>query len=218
MGESLNKAFIFDFDGTLVNSENHIRKTFLKITQQIAPERLSFAKNIVIGPPLAEAAIEILGGNEPKLLNKFIDNFIKVHDENILIYTTAYADSDSMLKEFSKIGHNMAIATNKRSVPTLQIIKHFGWNDFFEFIECSDSELKITNKTDMIKKITKKDNDFKEAFFVGDTINDALAAKSCNLKFIKAIYGYGTEQNWKNISIHRSVESIGQLAKYYIKD
>jgi len=207
----LSEAFIFDFDGTLVNSENHIRKTFLKITQQIAPKRLSFAKNIVIGPPLKKAAIEILGCNEPKLLNTFIDNFIKVHDENILTYTNAYVDSDSMLKNFFRIGHKMAIATNKRSVPTLKIIKHFGWNDFFEFIECSDSELKITNKIDMIKKIIKKDNDFKKAFFVGDTTNDAIAAKSCNLKFIKASYGYGTRENWENISIHRSIQSLSEL-------
>lgn len=207
----MNKAFIFDFDGTLVNSANHISKTFLKITQKIAPERINFAKNIVIGPPLKKTAIEILGSNEHKLLNKFIDNFIKIHDENILIHTTAYADSHDILKKFSKIGHKMAISTNKRNIPTLEIIKHFGWNSFFEFIECSDSELKITNKTNMIKKIIKKDNDFKEAFFVGDTTNDAIAAENCNLKFIKAVYGYGAKEKWENISVHKSIKSLKEL-------
>lgn len=207
----MNKAFIFDFDGTLVNSASHIRKTFLEITQQMAPQRLSYAKNIVIGPPLKKTAIEILGCHEPKLLKNFIDNFIKIHDESILLHTNAYIDSYETLKTLTKMGNKIAIATNKRSIPTLKIIKHFGWDDFFEFVECSDSKIKITNKTNMIKNIIKKDNDFKKAFFIGDTTNDAIAAESCNLKFIKATYGYGASENWENISVYKSIDSLKEL-------
>ena len=57
----MKKYWIFDFDGTLINSEKHVRETFLKITKEIAPERLVFAKKVVIGPPLEETAKEILG-------------------------------------------------------------------------------------------------------------------------------------------------------------
>ena len=57
----MSKAIIFDFDGTLVDSEKAIYKCFQSITRHIAPERASYAKNILIGPPLRETASEILG-------------------------------------------------------------------------------------------------------------------------------------------------------------
>ena len=55
----MNKCWIFDFDGTLVDSEKHVRETFLKITKEIAPERTEIAAKVLIGPPLEETAKEI---------------------------------------------------------------------------------------------------------------------------------------------------------------
>ena len=55
----MNNCWIFDFDGTLVDSEKYIRETFIKITKEIAPEREDFAVKVVIGPPLNETAKEI---------------------------------------------------------------------------------------------------------------------------------------------------------------
>jgi phosphoglycolate phosphatase len=57
----LSKAIIFDFDGTLVDSEKAIYECFKSITKRIAPERERYAKNILIGPPLRDTASEILG-------------------------------------------------------------------------------------------------------------------------------------------------------------
>ena len=56
MGIRLTSAFIFDFDGTLVDSEQAIYQCFQSITKQLAPERMEYAKNILIGPPLMDTA------------------------------------------------------------------------------------------------------------------------------------------------------------------
>ena len=64
-------AFIFDFDGTLVNSETAIYQCFIEITKQLAPDRIEIAKNILIGPPLRETAAEILGLDHQDKLNQF---------------------------------------------------------------------------------------------------------------------------------------------------
>ena len=48
------KYWIFDFDGTLVDSKKPIKKCYEKVTQSIAPLRLEIAKKILIGPTLQE--------------------------------------------------------------------------------------------------------------------------------------------------------------------
>ncbi|MGA1000038.1 MAG: HAD hydrolase-like protein, partial [Methylophilaceae bacterium] len=44
MGFCLTQAFIFDFDGTLVDSEQAIYQCFQSITKQLAPNRIQYAK------------------------------------------------------------------------------------------------------------------------------------------------------------------------------
>ena len=73
----MSRSWIFDFDGTLVDSEALIRETFLKVTKKIVPHRLEFAKKILIGPPLKETSIKILGNKHGKFLDEFINDFIK---------------------------------------------------------------------------------------------------------------------------------------------
>ena len=43
----MTRPFIFDFDGTLVNSENAIYQSFYEITKELAPDRIEFVKKII---------------------------------------------------------------------------------------------------------------------------------------------------------------------------
>lgn len=207
----MNNCWIFDFDGTLVDSEKHVRETFLKITKEISPEREDYAVKVLIGPPLEETAKEILGESNIKFLKKFTTNFIKMHDDEILNNTKPYCNSHQILSKLFKMGHKIAIATNKRKAPTIKMINHLGWNKFFLNIECSDSEIKARNKSEMIEDLFIKDIDFKKAFFVGDTLGDAKAAANNNLRFIKANYGYGSNQDWSSFKIHKELKKIEDL-------
>ena len=209
----MSRCWIFDFDGTLVDSEKHIRETFIKITKKIAPERIDFAAKVLIGPPLEDTAKEILGDSHIKSLKFFTENFIKMHDEEILKNTIPYTNSQQILKSLFKMGDKIAIATNKRKIPTIKIINYLGWNEFFLSIECSDSEKKRRNKSEMIEDLLSKDIDFKKSFFVGDTIGDASAAIGKNLKFIKANYGYGRNQDWSTFKIYKEINKIEDLKK-----
>ena len=74
----MTKAFIFDFDGTLVDSEQAIYQCFQSITKQLAPERIDYTKNILIGPPLRDTASEILGPNHQDSLDEFVQLFSSI--------------------------------------------------------------------------------------------------------------------------------------------
>ena len=160
MGIHLTKAFIFDFDGTLVDSEQAIYQCFQSITKQLAPERIDCAKNILIGPPLRDTASEILGPEHQDSLDEFVQLFIAMHDEQVIQHTQPYPDVIQVLKKLHSKNIAMAIATNKRLAPTQKLLDHFGWNDYFLFIECSDSQPKKRNKGSMIQDIINQNDLF----------------------------------------------------------
>ena len=211
MGESLNKAIIFDFDGTLVDSKKAIYECFQVITKRLAPERINYAKNILIGPPLRDTASEILGPENQSHLDKFVELFIKLHDEKVTQHTRPYPNVIEVLKKIHVKNIPMAVATNKRLAPTKKMISHFGWDNYFVFVECSDSQNQIRNKDTMIQDIINCNDSFHGGYFVGDTVNDGLSANLNQLPFIKASYGYGQKQNWSKINTYRSINNFLEI-------
>ena len=211
----MSKAIIFDFDGTLVDSEKAIYECFQSIARLLAPERERYAKNILIGPPLRDVASEILGPENQDLLDEFVQSFIKMHDEQVIQHTQPYPDVIQVLKKLYTKNIPMAVATNKRLAPTKKLIDHFNWNDYFLFIECSDSQPKMRNKDAMIQDIINHNASFHGSYFVGDTVNDGLSANLSQLLFIKANYGYGRSQDWTEVityrEIHRFIEVLNLI-------
>jgi len=216
VGTRLTSAFIFDFDGTLVDSEQAIYQCFLSITKQLAPERIDYAKNILIGPPLRDTASEILGPNHQKSLDEFVQLFIAMHDEQVVKYTKPYPDVIKVLHNLHAINIPMAIATNKRLAPTQKLINHFEWNNYFEFIECSDSNKSNRNKREMISYIISKSSKYQRGYYIGDTIGDAHAANDNNVSFVKASYGYGKNQNWTGVKVLKVIQKFRDLEEFYL--
>ena len=212
----MSKAVIFDFDGTLVDSEKTIYKCFQSITEILAPDRINYAKNILIGPPLRDTASEILGPRYQNQLNQFVRQFIQMHDEHAIFHTQPYPGVNKLLRKLVLLNIPMAIATNKRKAPTIKLIENFGWTRYFCSIQCSDSQLTFRNKDEMIQRIIKTNNIFMNSYFVGDTVNDGLSANLNQLKFIQAYYGYGRDQDWSNVKINKSIETFEELESIII--
>jgi len=210
LGQSLIKTIIFDFDGTLVDSEKAIYQCFQSITNFLAPERIDYAKNILIGPPLRDTVSEILGPHHQDKLNEFVELFIEMHDEQAIKNTQPYPGVIEILKKLRSKKILMAVATNKRYSPTIKLINHFDWQEYFTSIECSDSQSQIRNKDEMIQEILKNTN-FTKAFFVGDTVNDGLSANLNQLPFILARYGYGRDQDWSKVNVKKSIQKFSEV-------
>ena len=210
----MTKAIIFDFDGTLVDSEQAIYQCFQSITKQLAPNRLEYAKNILIGPPLSDTASEILGPEHQDLLDEFVQLFIDMHDEQIIQHTKPYPNVIKVLKKLYEKKISMALATNKRLAPTQKLINHFGWSDYFQFIECSDSQNEMRNKDAMIQDIINQNISFQGSYFIGDTVNDGLSANLNQLPFIKACYGYGRYQDWSKVNVSKEIHQFIDIISF----
>jgi len=211
----MGNLWIFDFDGTLVDSEVAIRRCYLKVTKKLIPERLNFAKKILIGPTLEETTSMILTDKKLHLKEDFMQNFQNEYDEKTVLDTPMYPNVDSVLRELKNKNNSLSILTNKRFKPTYKLIEHFKWANLFDWIACADMFPEQKNKIEVLNKQKISWESYKDIYLVGDTTSDGMAAKSKNMKFIKANYGYGNKQSWKKIPIYKSISDFSELLELF---
>lgn len=207
----MKKSWIFDFDGTLVDSAPSIKKCYEKITLHIAPERIEVAKKITIGPTLIETAKEILGEQYNKHKDQFIQLFQSQYDNELIFQTKTYTNASNILQKLNNNGDHIAIATNKRYEPTVKLLNYFNWSNYFKWVACIDQHPQFKNKSEMIKFFISKHQEFRNSYLVGDTLSDGVAANENNLNFIKVNFGYGNRQNWEEINIYKTISTLDEL-------
>lgn len=203
--------WLLDFDGTLVDSEKSIKACYLKVGEELVPERCNFIKTMVIGPTLDESSKMILTDKKLHLHDTFKKRFQQLYDDKLVLETPQYPEVDETLKELHSQGDHLCIVTNKRSYPTNKLIDYYGWDHFFYWIACMDEHPKAKNKADLIRIKKIEENQYDKIFFVGDTLNDGKSANQNDIKFIRALYGYGKDENWNNIKIFKEIYSFEEI-------
>jgi phosphoglycolate phosphatase-like HAD superfamily hydrolase len=205
------RLWLLDFDGTLVDSKIAIKACYLKVVQELVPERSSYIDGMVIGATLDESSRMILTDKNLKLLDVFKNRFQQLYDDKLVLDTPQYNSVDETLKKLHSKGDHLCIVTNKRAYPTHKLIDNYGWDQIFKWVACMDEYPSAQNKSDLIslKKINPKIYD--AVYFVGDTLSDGEAAKEMNILFIKANYGYGKKQIWDNVPVFKNIENFNEI-------
>ena len=207
----MGKLWIFDFDGTLVDSAVAIKHCYLKVTKKLLPERINFVENILIGPTLEETAQSILTNKNLHLKDLFIKEFQSQYDSEIVLETPIYPNVSEVLGNLKSNGDSLSVLTNKRAIPTHKLIKHYKWDNFFDWVACMDEYPDLKNKSELLKKQDIPKKNYSKILLVGDTINDGITAEKNEIDFIKVNYGYGREQDWQGINIFKSIDKFDEL-------
>ena len=207
----MGKLWIFDFDGTLVDSEVAIKHCYFKVTKKLLPERINFVKNILIGPTLEETAQSIVTNKNLHLKDLFIKEFQSQYDGEIVLETPIYLNVSDVLQKLKNNGDSLSVLTNKRAIPTHKLIKHYKWDNFFDWVACMDEYPDLKNKSELLKKQDIPKKNYSKILLVGDTLNDGITAEKNEIDFIKVNYGYGREQDWQGINIFKSIDKFDEL-------
>jgi|GEM_PF-5116926 len=179
--------YIFDLDGTLLDSQEGVLDSLKFAVEKCAPNYLSFIHRSLIGPPITALLREII---PDKSLIEVVSREFRFHYDNIgCKKTKLFPGVYNGLKELSK-DNILFIATNKPQKVTNKILTTLGVFDLFQDIKTIDLG-GVHNKSDMVKDIMLQNNIIK-GVVIGDSQDDYMAAIDNQLDFIFCSYGYGS--------------------------
>lgn len=189
-------AFVFDLDGTLIDSAPNILESFAAALREAGIAPRVHLDSSLIGPPLAETLMRISGSTDPALIRSLSEKFMQHYDSTGVAATRAYPGIVAMLDHFLKAGAILHISTNKRLSVTHAILENLGWQDRFISVYALDMvEPRLPGKTQLLsKQISEQQLDPATTIYIGDKLEDGYAAEANSLTFYYASWGYGDLQ------------------------
>lgn len=184
---------LFDLDGTLIDSSPGILASFQRVLDANGLRAVVPLEASLIGPPLGETLQRISGIADDAVLSRLTEAFKQDYDTTGYRQTLAFEGVPEVLRLLSEEGSRLFIVTNKRMVPTRKILAELNLARYFTGVHTRDETVPMaSSKSGVTKRVIAQYAIVPDkAFFVGDSEEDATAAKDNHLRFILAIYGYG---------------------------
>lgn len=189
--------YIFDLDGTLIDSVPDIRHN---INLLLGEEGLK--------PLSLEETTSFVGNGSRKLVERAFTHFDKAPETeaelddlsarfishymaNLTDNTIIYPHVIETLHALKKAGHHLSLCTNKPIEPTLAILKDFDLFDLFSVVTGGDSYIeKKPHPMPISKTIEQVGLSKDKCIMVGDSIYDMQAGQAAGISTILVTYGY----------------------------
>ena len=179
----MNISYLFDFDGTLVDSMPTFASTMLRILDE---NNISYEKNIVktITPlglnGTAEYFINKLGLNMSK---EQLMNLMKEYMSEAYFYTIqAKSNVIEVLKELKRRGASLNILTASPHVTLDRCVKRLGlWDVFDNIWSCDDFNTTKADPLIYVRAAQKIGTSPDKVLFLDDNIDANLTAKSAGM-------------------------------------
>lgn len=187
------KNILFDLDGTIIDSYKGIQLSYNHAFKQVYNCDCNHNIQSLIGPPIKEILVKLSGETDMEKINIFVKKFQEKYDSEFYKSCSPYEGITELLTFLSEKRLNLYIATNKRLVPTKQILDYLDLTHYFKKIYTVDvNQNTYKSKVDMVADLMHDEKlSAAETILVGDTTHDMMAAQKNNIGFIYADYGFG---------------------------
>jgi len=181
---------IFDMDGTLIDSSctianaiNHVRH-HMDLPPMAHEQIISKVNDHSISPAAYFYEIEKFEPIHEKWFNEY---YTQNHATELALYPGIY----ELLAWLKHRGVKVALATNAYRISTLESLRHFGIEQFFDAVACADDVRTGKPAPDMLYKILLElDSTNEEAVFVGDGPRDEDAAEAAAMDYLMVDWGF----------------------------
>ena len=196
----MKKAYIFDLDGVLIDSEHMMRQAWqiCELEHKLTQTFDEYFK--CIGMPFKDILKTIgIEDNHDAIKHTYDKASIELMEYSLKFYD----DVEDTLKELKK-KHKIAVVTSKTAERTKLILEKLDVE--FDYVVSPKTGLRGKPAPDQILFCLAMLNvDPQDAVYVGDMQVDYWASERAGIDFIHAKYGYG------NVKCEHSVKQIKQL-------
>jgi phosphoglycolate phosphatase len=187
----MNKAILFDLDGTLLNtSEGILDSVRYTLSVLSLPDLSDEILLKFVGPPIQHSLKQYAGlNNEQAQYGTNI--FREYYKSKALFKACLYPGIKEVLISLREMGVHVGVATYKREDYAIELLQHFGIAEICHVIHGADNENKLT-KSDIVELCIKElGQDRNDVILVGDTKHDAKGANDAHVGFIAVTWGFG---------------------------
>ena len=178
------KLYIFDLDGTLIDSDAMLKVSLLEMYAKYRPDfdvpeghTVQFS-----GPPIAQTLAKEFPKEDTEKLAK---EFLEISKKNYVLYTSLFPGVEEILSTLLSLGKYVGVVTNKSRTATDYTFELLGLTDLVQKSVCGN-EVEV-GKPDPsgIFKLMKEFgiSDKKEVIYIGDSEYDYLTAKNAGIDF-----------------------------------
>ena len=186
---------IFDLDGTLIDSHPAIFESLKFALSAVGFCQDVSSSQVPIGPPLLQLIQSITGTTDRSIIDPIIFHFKSHYDSTGFASSCLFDGVYEFLSALHEADFKLYIATNKRLVPALRILKYFAIDHFFEAIYAVDSSDGLFHsKSSMLKSLICKHSLVSNVLYLGDRLDDYEAALANSISFRFPCWGYSNER------------------------
>ena len=220
-------TILFDLDGTLVDTapdlltaHNHVMKKFGYKTKNLDQIKDLVGKGaaLMLGRSVwGSARKELSKIDDKKIKEKMVKEFIDFYGKNIVVKSKLVNGVYSFLRWANSNDISMGVVTNKQEHLAIDLLKKIKIYDFFEYVAgrntfeyCKPDPRHLTNTIEIMNGTINK------SLMIGDSENDADAAKSAGIPMILLEDGY-TEKKIEQIHNDHIIKDFVGLEKIIFK-
>ena len=220
-------TIIFDLDGTLVDTapdllsaHNHVMKKFGYTSKNLDEIKDLAGKGaaVMIGRSIWESAKkEFSSIDDQKTKDEMVNEFINFYGKNIVVKSKLVNGVYEFLKWAKSKNISMGVCTNKQEHLAVNLLKKIKIYDFFEYVAgrntfeyCKPDPRHITSMIEIMN------GNIKRSLMIGDSENDADAAKLAGIPMILLENGY-TDKKTEQIYYNHLIKDFTEIEKIIIK-
>ena len=210
------KAYIFDLDGTIIDSLSSIRNVINDIAKRKYDKVFSYQEiKDFIGDGvklLIERVIKSLGIESEKEKEEFLNEYLKAIYKDEAKNSVFFEGIEYVLSELKNRGKKIAVLTNKNNEGANYVLNEKLGSNYFEKIVGVDKNTppkpEIIGIKRVLESLSVKNN---ESVYIGDSQVDMMLAKKVGMFAVGVLWGYRTKEQLLDAGADIVIEKPEQL-------